>query len=109
LSWAKPEIAMTNVVHLRQNHGPRQQPIAISAGVTILAVIVLVCAGLLAVPLWTALVQGWQVEATSEPCELKDVSARQDCFEKLRLGESRHPAKGANAPIRLRAPEQKID
>lgn len=54
---------MTNVVHLRQNHGPRQPPIAISAGVTILAVIVLVCAGLLAVPLWTALVQDWRVEA----------------------------------------------
>jgi hypothetical protein len=54
---------MTNVIHLRRSDGPRQQPIAIGAGVTILAAIVLVCAGLLAVPLWTALVQGWQVEA----------------------------------------------
>jgi hypothetical protein len=54
---------MTNVIHLQRNDGRRQQPIAISAGVTILAAIVLVCAGLLAVPLWTALVQGWQVEA----------------------------------------------
>jgi hypothetical protein len=49
---------MTNVIHLQRNDGRRQQPIAISAGVTILAAIVLVCAGLLAVPLWTALVQG---------------------------------------------------
>jgi hypothetical protein len=54
---------MTNVIHLQRNDGRRQQPIAISAGVTILAAIVLVCAGLLAVPLWTALVQGWQVKA----------------------------------------------
>jgi hypothetical protein len=54
---------MTNVVHLQRNDGRRQQPIVIAAGFTILAASVLVCAGLVAVPLWTALVQGWQIEA----------------------------------------------
>jgi hypothetical protein len=50
----------------RRNDGLRQQPIAISVAITLLALIALVCAGLVAVPLWTALVQGWQVEAISE-------------------------------------------
>jgi hypothetical protein len=90
-----------------RNNGRRQQPVAISAGIAILAAATLVCAGLVAVPLWTALVQGWQVEAVSDPCGV--TAARQDCLEKLRLGESRHPAKGANAPIRLHAREQKSD
>jgi len=90
----------------RRNDGRRQQPIAMSAAITLLALTALVCAGLLAVPLWTALVQRWQVEAIPEPCALTDTAARQDCLEKLRLGESRYPAKGANAPIRLRALEQ---
>jgi len=102
---------MTSSVGLRsrRNNGRRQQPIAISAAIVILAATVLVCAGLVAVPLWSALVQGWQVEATSNPCGLKDATARKDSFEKLRLGESRHPAKGANAPIRPHPPEQKSD
>src|SRR5262249_48556042 len=64
---------------------------------------------LVAVPLWTALVQGWRVEAISDPCGLTDPSARLDCFERLRIGEPRHPAKGANAPIRLHPPEQKSE
>jgi len=85
----------------RRDNGRSQQPLAITAGIIILALTALVCAGLVAVPLWTALVQGWQVETISDPCGLQDAAARQDCLEKLRLGESRHPAKGANAPIRL--------
>jgi hypothetical protein len=93
----------------RRNNRPRQQPVAISAGIAILAAATLVCAGLVAVPLWTALVQGWQVEAISDPCGVTDAASRQDCLEKLRLGESLHPAKGANAPIRLHAREQKSD
>src|SRR5215471_4252977 len=102
---------MTSSVGLRsrRNNGRRRQPLAISAAIVILAATVLVCAGLVAVPLWTALVQGWQGEAISDPCGLKDAAARQDCFEKLRLGESRQPAKGANSPIRLHPPEQKRD
>jgi|SRR5215510_7240847 len=91
----------------RRSNGRRQEPIAISAAVVILALTALVCAGLVAVPLWTALVQGSQVEAISDPCDLKDVTALQDCLEKLRLRG--HPAKGANAPIRLHPREQKSD
>jgi acyl-CoA synthetase (AMP-forming)/AMP-acid ligase II len=100
---------MTNSVDLRsrRNNGQRRQPVAISAGIVILAAIALVCAGLVAVPLWTALVQGSQVEAISDPCELKDATTLQDCLEKLRLGG--HPAKGANVPIRLHPREQKSD
>jgi hypothetical protein len=92
----------------RRNNG-RQQPVAISAGIVILAAAALVCAGLVAVPLWTALVQGWKVEAISDPCGMKDAADRQDCRDKVRLGETRHPAKGANAPIRLHAPDQKSE
>ena len=93
----------------QRNSGGRRQPIAISAGLVGLAAIVLACAAFVAVPLWTALVRDWQVEVISDPCEVKDATAGQDCFERRGLGESRHPAKGANAPIRLRPLEQKID
>ena len=93
----------------RRDNGRSQQPLAITAGIIILALTALVCAGLVAVPLWTALVQGWQVETISDPCGLQDAAARQDCLEKIRVGESRHPAKGANAPIRLHPGEQKSD
>jgi hypothetical protein len=92
-----------------RNAGGRQQPIAISAAVVILAVTALVCAGLVAVPLWTALVRDWKVDAISDPCGLKTRAARQGCLEELKLGESRHPAKGANAPIRVHPREQKDD
>ena len=100
---------MTSSVGLRsrRNNGQRRQPVAISAGIVILAAIA--CAGLVAVPLWTALVQGWRVEAISDPCGLKAQAARQDCLDELGLGESRHPAKGANAPIRVHPREQKDD
>ena len=93
----------------RRNNGRNQQPIAISAAIAILALTTLLCAVFVAVPLWTALVQGWQVEAISDPCGVTDAAARQDCLEKLRLGESPHPAKGAHAPIRLHARDQKSD
>jgi len=86
--------------YLRDNGG-RQQPIAISAAVAILAATALVCAGLVAVPLWTALVGNWQVDVISESCGLKAQAARQDCLEVLGRGESPYPAKGANAPIRV--------
>ena len=92
-----------------RNDGGPQQPIAISAAVVILAVTALMCAGLVAVPLWTALVRDWQVDAISDRCGLKAQAARQDCLEELKLGESRHPAKGANAPIRVHPQEQKDD
>jgi len=92
-----------------RNNGGRQQPIAVSAAVVILAVTALVRTGLVAVPLWTALVRDLQVDAISDPCGLKAQAARQDCLVELGLGESRHPAKEANAPIRVHPPEPKID
>jgi hypothetical protein len=92
-----------------RNDGGPQQPIAISAAVAILAVIALVCAALVAVPLWTALVGNWQMDAISDPCGPRAYAARQDCLEQLTLGEARHPAKGANAPIRVYPREQKDD
>jgi hypothetical protein len=92
-----------------RNDGGPQQPIAISAAVVILAVTALACAGLVAVPLWTALVRDWQVDAISDRCGLKAQAARQDCLEELKLEESRDPAKGANAPIGVHPREQKDD
>jgi hypothetical protein len=91
------------------NNGGRQQPIAISAAVVILAVIALACACLVAFPLWTALVRDWQVDAIADRCGVKAGAAPQGCLEELGLGEPRHPAKGANAPIRVHPREQKID
>jgi len=100
---------MRSALRPGRNNEIRQQPVAISAGIAILAAATLVCAALVAVPLWTALVKGWQVEAISGPCGVRDAAARQDCLQNLQLEESRHPAKGANAPIRLHAREQKSD
>jgi hypothetical protein len=97
-----------NLRSSRNNRGP-QQPIAVSAAVVILALTALVCAGLVAVPLWTALVRDWQVDAISDRCGLKTQAVRQDCLEELKLGESQHPAKGPNAPIRVHPREQKND
>jgi hypothetical protein len=102
--------AMKRSADLRsRRNNDRRQSIAISAAIAVLALTTLLCAAFVALPLWTALVHGWQLETISQPCGLKDAAARQDCLEKLRLGESRHPAKGANAPIRLHAPEQNSD
>jgi hypothetical protein len=94
----------------RRNGGRRRQPVVISAGIAILAAAVLLCAGLVAVPLWTALVQDWRFEPIADQCRmLKDARAREACDERLRAEETQHPAKGANAPIMLRAPEQRSD
>lgn len=90
----------------RRNGGRGRRPVVISAGVAILAAAVLVCAALVAVPLWTALVQAWRFEPIADQCGmLKDTRAREACDEKLRLETAPHPAKSANAPIMLRAPE----
>src|SRR5262249_9572082 len=62
--------------------------------------------GLVAVPLWTALVGNWQIEVISDACGRKAQAAQQDCLEELGLGRSRQPAKGANAPIRLHPRQQ---
>lgn len=87
--------------------GIRFESAVISTGVAILAVVVLVCGGLIAVPLGTVLVQDWQFQVISNQCSiLKDVSARQACYDNLRVEQSRHSAKGANAPVLLLSLEQ---
>jgi len=40
-----------------RNDGRRRQPFVISAAIAILAAVVLICVGLVSVPLWIALVQ----------------------------------------------------
>jgi hypothetical protein len=40
-----------------RNDGRRRQPFVISAAIAILATVVLICVGLVSVPLWIALVQ----------------------------------------------------
>jgi hypothetical protein len=94
----------------RRNGRRKREPIVISAAIAILAAAVLACAGLVAVPLWTALVQDWRFEPIADQCRmLKDARAREACDERLRAEETQHPARGANAPIMLRAPEQRSD
>jgi hypothetical protein len=90
----------------RSNSGRRRQPFVISAGIAILAAVVSVCAGLAAVPLWTALVQGSRFQPSADQCKmLKDAHAREACDEKLMVEPRQHPAKGAHAPTDPRSPE----
>jgi hypothetical protein len=99
-------MAGINGLRLRRNGGRTRQPVVISAGIAILAAAVFVCAGMVAVPLWTAFVQDWRFEPIADQCRmLKDARGREACGEKLRAEETQHPAKGANAPIMLPAPE----
>jgi hypothetical protein len=58
----------------------RHESVIISAGIAILAAVVLICAGLVVVPLWTALVQGWRFQPIADQCKmLKDAHARAAC------------------------------
>jgi hypothetical protein len=94
----------------RSNSGRRRQPFVISAGIAILAAVVSVCAGLAAVPLWTALVQGSRFQPSADQCKmLKDANAREACNEKLMGERLRHPAKGADAPTTPRSPKRASD
>jgi hypothetical protein len=77
-----------------------QEPIAIRVPVIVLGMIVLLCAGLLVVPLWSAVVEGWQSHPNGQECDKSnDVAAQHNCYERLRDRATRHPAKGATAPI----------
>jgi len=83
----------------RSNSGRGRQPFVISAGIAVLAAVVLVCAGLAAVPLWTALVQGSRFQPIADQCRMfTDAHAREICDEKLMVNRLQHPAKGADAP-----------
>jgi hypothetical protein len=70
-------VTMTSPVgrQSRRNDSPTPQLLVISVGIIVFAAVVLVCAALLAVPLWTALVADWQVEAISDRCAAVGTSA----------------------------------
>jgi len=77
-----------NIVGLRskRNDGRRGETTVISAAIVLLAAVVLVCTGLVSVPLWTALVQGWRFEPIADQCKmLKDAHAREACDERLKV------------------------
>jgi hypothetical protein len=105
---SRDERALANIVGPRskRNDGRRPQPIIISVGIVLLAAVVLVSAGLVAIPLWTVLVQGWRFQPIADQCTIVGHAREGEaCDEKLREGVQ-HPARGANAPIRLRSPQQ---
>jgi hypothetical protein len=71
--------------------------------IAVLAAVAVICAGLVAIPLWSALVQSWQFQPVVQECiALKDAAARQACYE-FSNREARHPARGAQVPIILRS------
>ena len=47
---------------------PGREPVAITASVIVLGAVVLICAGMLVPPLWTALVQSWQFRPIGQEC-----------------------------------------
>src|SRR5262249_6070756 len=59
IGQSREERAMARITGLapRRNNARRREPFVISAGIVVLAAVVLVCAGLVSIPLWTALVQ----------------------------------------------------
>src|SRR5262249_58613363 len=78
---------MANIVGPRSRRNDKQtrQPVVISAAIAVLAATVLVCAGLLVVQLWTALVQGSRFQHIADRCKmLKDAHARETCDERLK-------------------------
>jgi hypothetical protein len=92
---------MANLVRQRSGGNARRQPVAISIGIAVLTAAVMVCTALVAVPLWTALVQYWQVQPLADECSmLKEGPVRQGCNENRSHNSPRHPARGATAPLR---------
>jgi len=76
---------MANIVGPRSRRKQTRQPVVISAAIAVLAATVLVCAGLVVVPLWTALVQGSRFQPIADQCKmLKDAHAREACDERLK-------------------------
>jgi len=77
---------ITSFLFRRRKSLTRQQ-IIISGTVGLLTATVLICAGLVAVPLWSALVQRWP--AANECSAIKDNWARQVCYTKKRAEPER--------------------
>jgi hypothetical protein len=82
-----------------QKEATGREPAVITASIVVLGVLVLICAGMLVAPLWTAAVDVWQIRPSRQECSpLKDAASRQACYEELSGRASRHPVKGASAP-----------
>jgi hypothetical protein len=93
---SRDERAMATIIGSRskRNDGRRPQPIVISVGIVLLAAVVLVSAGLVAIPLWTVLVQGWRLQPIADQCNIVgDARTREACDEKLREAVQ-HRARG---------------
>jgi L-alanine-DL-glutamate epimerase-like enolase superfamily enzyme len=85
-------LARTIGLRSRLNNGRERQPFVISAGIAVLAAVVSLCAGLVVVPLWTALIQGSRFQSVADQCKvLKDAHAREACDERL-MGERTLPS-----------------
>jgi hypothetical protein len=83
----------------RQKQVTGREPVVITASVVVLGVLVLICAGMLVAPLWTAVVDVWQIRPSGQECGApEDASARQACYEELRARAQRHLVKGTNVP-----------
>jgi hypothetical protein len=83
----------------KRKMGGRREPFVITASIVVLGVVVLLCAALLAPPLWTVLVEAWHFSPRTQECStLKDAIARRACFDEFDARTTRHPAKGTNAP-----------
>ena len=82
----------------------------ITASVAVLGVLVLICAGMLVAPLWTAVVEVWQIRPSNQECSaLESVTARQACYEELSARAPRHPVKGTTALPIPRPSEQRSE
>ena len=89
---------------------PSREPVAITASVVALAVVVAICVGMLVAPLWSALVQSWQLRPSGQECStLTKAAAREACYDELAARAVRHSAKGANAPLTLLPSGQQSD
>ena len=87
----------------------RQEP-AVTASVIVLAALVLLCAGMLVPPLWTAVTESSQFRPGGQECSVLEAAAdRQACYEERNVWTKRHPAKGANAPATLRLSGQRSE
>ena len=65
-----------------------EEPVTVAAVVVILTVVVLACAALVAVPLWTAVIEGGRSQATPDECRaLASKPDRHACYDRLRLAD----------------------
>jgi hypothetical protein len=81
---------------IRYKKAKGQEPLVVVLLVA-LGMVVFICAGLLAAPLWRAAVEVWQFRSSGQECRtLKDAAARQACYEELNARAARHAIKGQN-------------